>query len=146
MNIKKYINDELLEFKNHHKNKYNVIIHIISGIIYMSCLSILLFKNKFLLFYLLLLIFTFNNIFISLLTIFTIYCCNIITLNLTNNNYVITMILLLFCFIVPEISHIITNESTQLNFQNLTSLKLITNILYFLPFSLYILFNSSDTI
>tara|TARA_B110000305_G_C19189254_1_gene515785 strand:- start:301 stop:462 length:162 start_codon:yes stop_codon:yes gene_type:complete len=40
------------------------------------------------------------------------------------------------CFLFPEISHIVTNEDTILNIDNITIDKVIINIIYFLPFSM----------
>ena len=51
-----YIQSELDEFLLYHKNYSNRIIHVLTGIIYMSCLNVLLYKGRFLVIYLIILL------------------------------------------------------------------------------------------
>ena len=69
--MKDYIKKEYLDFTKYHKNKINLAIHVIAGIIYMSCLN-LLCKEYLLPFYFLLLLFTFEDLKITIFAILTI--------------------------------------------------------------------------
>ena len=51
-------------------------------------------------------------------------------------------LLFLVFYFLPDLSHYLTNESSMLNINNITSLSLFTNIFYLLPFSIMSLFNS----
>ena len=59
METNSYIYNELIDFKQYHKNQINVIVHILTGIIYMSCLNVFLLKGKLLVLYFLLITITF---------------------------------------------------------------------------------------
>lgn len=133
--MKDYIKKEYLDFTNYHKNKINLAIHVIAGIIYMSCLN-LLSKEYLLPFYFLLLLFTFEDLKVTIFAILTVILGTSI---LKSYKLKISFIVLLFffhCFVLPEISHLMTQESIQLNYDNISIDKFITNIVYFLPFSI----------
>lgn len=135
METNSYIYNELIDFKQYHKNQINVIVHIFTGIIYMSCLNVLLLKGKLLILYFLLITIT-HNIFDAFLSILFIYCGTKIILKYKIKSLHLVFGFLFACFIIPEISHLLTNEKIQLNFNNVTPMKFITNITYFLPFSI----------
>ena len=129
-----YIIKEYEEFKSYHQNKYNLIMHILSGILYMGSLNVLTNGNV-LPYYLFFLLFTHERIsslssflYIKVGSTILMFC------NLSTNALICTF--LLGGFIFPEISHYVTNEKTLLNMQNATPKKLATNIIYFLPFSI----------
>jgi hypothetical protein len=137
MNID-YIQSELDEFLLYHKNYINRIIHVLTGIIYVSCLNILFYKGRFLIIYFIILLFTFPSIISSLLSITLIYVTSQIILKFKTTpffSYILISIFVICCFIVPEISHYITNEETVINIQSPFT-KIVTNIFYFLPFSI----------
>ncbi len=134
-----YIKNEYLDFANHHNNKINLIVHILAGTIYMTSLNILSRCNL-LPFYTVFLLLTFENIESIFLSTILIYQSTVILYKYKykykiNTKYLI-LIFILNCFIVPEISHLISREATVLNFNILSFNKLITNIIYFLPFSI----------
>lgn len=130
-----YIKYEYLDFANYHKNKVNLVIHVLAGTIYMSSLNIL---SKFMLlpFYVLLLLLTFESQEVIFLSIIFIYLSTCVLYKYKLKPKYLLLIFLLNCFIVPEISHLLTGEIIVLNFNNLTLDKFITNITYFLPFSI----------
>lgn len=142
------IKNELNEFKKFHKNKFNVIFHIICGIFFMSFLLLKCgnYKNVALLLYLILLFFTLK----------TTNLPNICDLN-TNMNIIIGIILFLlinglldefkftqfylsilflFFYFLPDVSHYLTNEKTVMNINNITFFSAFVNIFYLLPFSI----------
>ena len=115
-------------------------LHVIAGIIYMSCLNLVC--NECLLpFYFLLLLFTFEDLKITIFAILTVIIGTNILKSYKLKTSVIILLFFFNCFILPEISHLMTKENTQLNYDNISIDKFITNIVYFLPFSLK-LFNS----
>ena len=133
-----YIQSELDEFLLYHKNYSNRIIHVLTGIIYMSCLNVLLYKGRFLVIYLIILLLTFPSIISSLLSVISIYATTEIILKFKKTPlflYILISLFIICCFIVPEVSHYITNEEIVINIQSLVT-KIVTNIFYFLPFSI----------
>ena len=130
-----YIKKEYLDFTNYHKNKINLAIHVIAGIIYMSCLN-LLCKEYLLPFYFLLLLFTFEDLKITIFAILTIILGTSILKSYKLKTSFIILLLFFTCFVLPEISHLMVKESLQMNYDNISIEKFITHIIYFLPFSL----------
>ena len=133
------INEELTEFKKHHKNQKNIWFHILCGFVFMSALFLLLgnyIEQGYLYFiigYILLL-----SVFIqSITTIVVIFIgCLIITtyMKMFDKRYWI-YIAVIFYFL-PELSHILTGEKTVLQLSTMNLQKVITNILFLLPFSI----------
>ena len=137
------IKQDFIDFYNSHKNIYNLSFHIFCGFMYMSLLFSLSkkYKNSLLIMYVLLMFFLFQNlflIFIIFIILFTLlFIINKYKLSFTNS------FLLFFSFyFLPELSHILTNEPTVLNLNNITPLSIFTNVFCLLPFSLMSLFNS----
>lgn len=132
--IKLLLDREYFDFCKYHNNKYNLIVHVLCGSIYISCLN-LFFDSYLIPVYLLLLLSTisFNT---TLLTISLIQLFSFTLYFLELQKYQLLLIYFFNCFIVPEISHIITNEQIVLNYNNFSILKLIINIIFFLPFSI----------
>lgn len=131
---------ELDEFKKYHKNKFNIYFHIICGLIYMTLLIGLnkKYSNILLLIYSLLLL-TILNINKVLIIILFMYISLLQIKKLSFNNK-ITLIIIFY--LLPELSHHITNEPTVLNIENLNPISLVINIFYLLPFSILSLSNS----
>uniref|UniRef100_A0A6C0AY88 Uncharacterized protein n=1 Tax=viral metagenome TaxID=1070528 RepID=A0A6C0AY88_9ZZZZ len=130
-----YIKTEYVEFAKYHKNMINIIVHILSGILYMSSLNVLS-NNRLIYWYMLLLLLTYDE-YITIL--FSLYFIYLSTNNFTSKkitHQTCTILFLTGCFLIPEISHYATNENTVLNMNNITIDKFITNIFYFLPFSM----------
>ena len=132
-----YIIKEYEEFQMYHQSKMNIKMHFLSGILYMGSLNVLT-NGNILPYYLLFLLLTHERmssllsfLYIKLGSTILIYC------NLSMNALI--LMFLLGCFIFPEISHYVTNEKTLLNMQNATPIKVATNIIYFLPFSIHLL-------
>lgn len=138
-----YIKNEYLEFARYHNSMLNIIIHIISGITYMSSLNILS-NNILLQWYMFVLLLTYNEYIVIMFSLFLIYLSTdrLISHKIKTNTCII--LFLTGCFVIPEISHNLTNEETVLNMNNITIDKFITNVLYFLPFSIYRLLELSN--
>jgi len=102
----------------------------------MTCLNILIYKGKFLIVYFIILFLTFPYIIISIISVFILFCTSYILLKYKINPYILLIVFTICCFIVPEISHYLTNEKTIINI-NTSPIKIITNIFYFLPFSIF---------
>lgn len=133
--MKDYIKKEYLDFTKYHKNKINLAIHVIAGIIYMSCLN-LLCKEYLLPFYFLLLLFTFEDLKITIFAVLTILLGTSILKSYKLKTSFIVLLLLFTCFVLPEISHLMVKESLQMNYDNISIEKFITHIIYFLPFTI----------
>lgn len=129
-----YIIQEYEEFKSYHQNKYNLIMHILSGILYMGSLNVLTNGNL-LPYYVFFLLLTHERI-SSLSSFLYIKVGSTILMFINVSTNALILMFLLGCFIFPEISHYVTNEKTLLNMQNATPVKVATNIIYFLPFSI----------
>lgn len=130
-----YIKNEYLDFANYHNSRLNIMIHILSGILYMSSLNILS-NNILLLPYILLLLLTLNKVDVILFSLFLLYLSTTVLQSYKLNYKTHIILFINGCFIVPELSHLITNEMIVLNINNISIVKLITNIVYFLPFSI----------
>lgn len=130
-----YIKTEYSEFALHHNNMINIIVHILSGILYMSSLNVLS-KNRLIYWYILLLLLTYDEYIIIIVSLYYIHLStnSFISKKISRPSCII--IFLAGCFLFPEISHIVTNEDTILNIDNITIDKVIINIIYFLPFSM----------
>ena len=133
MNI---INEQYKIFEKSHKNKINQIIHVICSLLFVSCLNVVIFKGRFLFLYLLILIFT-SGIFESLIGIFIVYIVSFCILKLKLNATKLIIGILLFYFIIPEVSHLITNEESLLGEFNI--LDSFINFTHLLPFSLSVI-------
>lgn len=134
--MNKTIEKEFVEFKKNHKNIYNNYFHIICGFISTTfLLCIIKEKSNILLFlYSLLLLLTIKNISITLFVTVILYFLILII-----KSYIFktktTILLFLIFYILPDLSHYITNETTALNINNLSIKNIIINIFYILPFS-----------
>ena len=133
-----YIQSELYEFLLYHTNYTNRIIHLLTGIIYMSCLNVLIYRGRFLIVYLIILLLTFPSIISSFLSVISIYAVSEIILKFKKQPlfiYILILLFIIFCFILPEISHYLNNENTIIKYES-SFTKIVTNIFYFLPFSI----------
>lgn len=143
-NLFNQLNNDLVNFKKHHKNIYNIYFHIICGLIFIPSLFLIFKKYSIilLLIYYLLIIFTINNKIVSTIILILVYIMLLIlnSLNLSTNK--LGLIFILFYFL-PELSHFLTKEATVLQMNNITILSIFINILYLLPFSILSLFNTN---
>ena len=138
----KHLEQEWIEFKQYHKNQFNISFHILCGIIYMSAFFLLFrqYKNILLLLYSILL-FTSK---IPIHIILTIYITIFFIINyspLTHLSYKYLIFTFFIFYFAPDLSHYITKEKTVLNIHNITLLKIFFNIFYLLPFSILCLTN-----
>lgn len=130
------IKKELDEFKQFHKNKYNVIFHILCGFLFMSFLFLIFgeYKNVALFSYLTLLLLTLGVNYLKLILIIGmilfIMINYILDINLNN------LVLFLFFYFLPDLSHYFTKEKTVMNINNITLFSAFVNVFYLLPFSL----------
>ena len=134
------INSELKDFKIHHKNPFNIKFHILCGFTYMTFLLLLFksFRYEVLILYSFLISRTINIPHVTYLLLFIsmeIFYKKNISLN---NSFLLIMIF----YLLPELSHYITNEKSLLNINTLTPFSVIINILYLLPFSINCLISS----
>jgi hypothetical protein len=132
------IDRELLLFKKSHKNRYNLYFHIFCSFIFTAFLFSLFKKYSYplLILYALFIGFTIPTILILLLFIliilgFMIYFIKKRKLTLLN----IGFITIIFYFL-PELTHLIFNESSMLTIHTINPISFIVNIFYILPFSL----------
>ena len=137
------IKKEFIEFEKYHANIYNIYFHIICGFIFMTFLFLLSnnYSNILLIMYSLLLQFTIYNLYVTFIIFIIIYFMIYFMKKYKLKKANIFLLFLVFYFL-PDLSHYLTNESSMLNINNVTSLSLFTNIFYLLPFSIMSLFNS----
>ena len=137
------IKNEFDEFKKYHKNIHNVYFHIFCGFVFMTFIFLLSknYSNILLLIYSLFIFFTMNNFIISLTIFLIIY---VLIYLVKKYKFKIKTIFFLFLafYLLPDLSHYLTNEPSVLNLQNITILSVFTNIFYLLPFSIMCLSNS----
>lgn len=137
------INNEYKEFKKYHTNIYNVLFHIICGVIYMVLFFLLFKKNEIFVLglYALLLLLTLENTMIAIITSLILYCTliNIKDFNI-DTKYIIGLFLLFY--FLPDVSHYLTNEKTILTMESATLFDIFVNIFYLLPFSIQSLSNT----
>ena len=102
------INEQYKIFEKSHKNKINQIIHVICSLLFISCLNV-----------------------------FIVYIISFCILKLKLNATQLIIGILLFYFIIPEVSHLITNEESLLGEFNI--LDSFINFTHLLPFSLSVI-------
>ena len=130
---REYIKSEFEEFRRSHNSTANLIIHILSGILYKSSLNCSLGENSLFLYLVFLLISVPNKKLASILSCILIYMSS----QYISGNRHLVIYFLLGCFVLPEISHFLTKEKPVLNMNNATFHKVVTNIVFFLPFSIH---------
>ena len=135
MNI--IIKKELIEFRKHHKNIYNIFFHIFCGFIFMTFLFLFSknYSNLLLILYSLLILFTINNFFITFI-IFIILFLMIFLLKEYDISLSIKLIIFFIFYFLSSLSHYLTGEETILNIDNITIYSITINTLYFIPFSI----------
>ena len=138
--MKQTINKEYQLFTLYHKNKFNILFHLVCGFIYMSVLFKLLNKNQNLgiLMYMFLLLLTMNNIFSTLIICGGIYL--FLNYYFTQKMSILKLLIMFLLFYnLPFLSHYATNESNQdvVNrfYESPLNFPFIINIIYLLPFS-----------
>lgn len=134
------IRNELNDFTNSHKNIINVSFHILCGFIFMSFLFLLFDKYTILaiLLYILIIYLSLNNLRLTFI-VFII----LLILNIFLKQFKLSIKTMLFCgllfYLLPDATHILTNEKTVLKIDSASSI--LVNIFYLLPFSILSLFN-----
>ena len=141
MSTSTIIRKEFDEFDKYHKNKYNLIFHVICGFCFMSSLF-LLTNDLSLIMYTLLLFLTISELKISV-AIFIVLFTMVKLLKNYNFSTKAKLLSFLTFYFLPDLSHYLTNEPTMLNISDVTALSAFTNIFYLLPFSITCLFKSS---
>lgn len=133
---------EYNNFKKHHTNIYNILSHFICGILYMLFLLLLFNENAILVLvlYSILIVLTLKSLSIGIL-IFIILSILIIFFSNKLETSNIKIILFIIFYLLPDLSHYMTNETTILNFNNITPQSIFINIFYLLPFTIKILLN-----
>jgi len=137
------IENEFFDFEKYHRNIYNIYFHIICGFIYMAFLFLLSknYSNLLLIIYSLLILFTTNNLFITVTIFIILFGINCLMKNTKlSNEHIFLLFFVFYC--LPDLSHCLTNEPSMLNINNITPLSLFINIFYLLPFSIMCLSNS----
>ena len=135
---------EYKTFTLYHKNTYNVLFHVFSGLMFMSAIFKLSgkYQNIGLISYIVLLLLTIKNLNIIILIFILVYIIinYIFTSKLSTRYY---LILFVIFYYLPELSHILLSESNQdvINrfLENPKEFPVLINIFYLLPFSLKIL-------
>ena len=138
--MKQTINKEYQLFTLYHKNKFNILFHLVCGFIYMSVLFKLLNKNQNLgiLMYMFLLLLTMNNIFLTLIICGGIYL--FLNYYFTQKMSILKLLIMFLLFYnLPFLSHYALNESNQdvvdRFYESPLNFPFIINIIYLLPFS-----------
>jgi len=140
-----HINSEYEDFELYHKNIYNIGFHIFCGILFMTffLLSFKKYNNVALALYSLLLLFTINNIIVTGIVLVLLFSLSNIIFTKNNYSQLTLFGLFLVFYLLPDLSHYLTNEKTVLTIENITPFNAFVNIFYLLPFSIMCLFNSS---
>jgi len=134
------IKDEFEEFKQYHKNIYNIFFHIFCGVIFMAAFFLLFGKNSFftLFLYTILMIITLNDIYLSAIICTVVFI--LMNVILVPRSYLLAIFI--GFYLLPDLSHFLTAEPAMLNINNITFLNAMTNIFYLLPFSIMCLPNA----
>ena len=132
-----FIEKELNEFKQYHKNIYNVWFHIVCGFIFMvfMILSVPQYSNITLVLYSILLLVTLGSIAIPLVICIVLFVMQFIFARFNLTPAYCMGLFVLFYFL-PDLSHYLTNEPPMMDINNITPFTVFVNIFYLLPFSL----------
>lgn len=123
-------------FSSCHKNKFNLIIHIVSGLLYISLIACYFEDNikEILMFYALYTFFLTNDVFITcvIFVLLELFTYQINNYKLQKNKL---LLLAVFFYFFPEVGHILFNEQTVLKDDVLNINGMIKNIFVLLPYS-----------
>lgn len=127
----------LIVFKNSHKNIINILLHIICGCLYISLISCC-FINYYhcaILLYSSFVYYLTSDIMLTLVIYGILYC---ITNKIIQNKLpTLTLLGLAFAFyMLPEMGHILCDETTVLSTENFNLNEIIINIFVLLPYSI----------
>lgn len=131
------IEHELMRFKEHHTNYFNILFHIFCGSIYMSSLFLLTPDSTIaVLLYFWFLSVTLNDYYIGIFISFILLAVidQIKKQKVSNNNLFLTFICFYF---LSAISHYFCGEPTVLILNDITLQDVLINTFYFIPFSIY---------
>ena len=130
------------KFKSYHKNKYNIIIHIISFIIGLTSF-LYLFKNNFLRYFLMIIYFNIINIKFGNLILFKTFLILLLSFSFFNYNKINSnkklYFIIILSYVIPELSHIYFNEKTYLYERLDKEQSLINKIVHLLVHSIYLI-------
>lgn len=135
------IKKEYTEFESSHTNVYNIYFHVFCGFVFMGVLCLFMRdSNIFAFLYSLLIFLTIENTLVSLIILVGLF---IIIKQLSRFNFSIMnmFFLVVLFYLLPDVSHYLTNESHVLDVDNLTVLSGFIHFFYLLPFSLLNLLN-----
>lgn len=132
------------DFRTHHKNKANIVFHILCGMIYTSMLLYLLGPWTIFVYIGILSIMFPRYTPMFVVVLFILYSLSQVYNELKPSLYTITFTALLF-YMAPELSHYAVNEKTVLNGQNIGPVTIIENVFMLLPYSIIALSNAQDT-
>ena len=112
------IEKDFKKFKKYHKNRYNVIVHILCFVLAFTAF-LFLFKNDkiklFLtIFYLIFIKITFNNLIILFQIVFLLFSSFILFCCLKINSVEKIFFIFIITYIIAELSHVVFNEKTYL--------------------------------
>lgn len=140
-----YYKQNELKFSKAHKNTFNVLFHILCGMVYMSCFFKLFGKYEFyaLMCYAVLLFISGANIGITILAALSILLTTYLCSTQLSKSHLLMIIVVAYIF--PEFSHLATGEQTVLTTQNFSILSIVVNFFGLLPFSIYSLYSSNGT-
>jgi hypothetical protein len=135
------VKKEFVDFEKYHKNIYNIYFHIFCGFIFMTLLFLLSnkYSNILLIIYSLLLLFTIHNILITSIIFVILFIMIYFTKKYRLSTKNLFLLFLVFYFL-PDVSHYLTNEPSQLNINNISIYNIVINTIYFIPFSIFCLY------
>jgi hypothetical protein len=140
------LQQEYNEFRAAHRHRGNQLFHVLCGGVYITCACILLpfrYLSIAPLGYLLLVWITLSlYVSASASPISSLLLTSLILLlfyqwmeSLSLSPQTLLILGLIF-YLLPELSHYLTNEKTVMTIENLTPLKAVMNVIYLLPFSI----------
>jgi hypothetical protein len=125
----------LNDFREHHKNKINIVFHIFCGLVYVSLLLHLFGPIGVVAYTIFICICQpkFTAIFLALGTL--LYLLHTVYKEV-HLNTVSIFIICLVAYFAPEVSHLLTKENTVLDINSITLYSLVENFVMLLPYSI----------
>lgn len=122
-----------IDFQDHHKNRLNILFHILCGLLYLSFLFSLL-PSWTLWIYSGIVLYYFPHL--SALFGLIVLFISIPIVNQLRLSTFTRLVLLVVIYFLPEVSHFLTRESTVLQLDSLTLYDCIDNFFFLYPQSL----------
>lgn len=132
------LDGSLSEFREHHRNRANLVFHILCGFIYIGCFLSIFYGFISIPVYTILLVILFPQyLVINIMIGIGLFGVHIALAALRIRSWFYKALIAAVFYMAPEISHVATKERTVLAYDSLTIGSILENFFLLLPYSMY---------